>query len=114
MATKDSLLTYQDADLAGIAAIYGDRLEKLELQEKFAVLGEISKWGEHCAGLPESDWSSLGEFFSEHGEVYEDWDAFALLKHADIDWVDPKFAMPFVIAIAHQIAEEIYLPGEAE
>ena len=51
---------------------------------------------------------------AEHGETSEDYDAHGLLTHADCDWIDPKFAMPLVVAIAHQIAEGIYLPEDAE
>ena len=58
MASKDSLLTYQNGDLANIAELFGDRLQSLCLIE--------------------------------------------------------KFAMPLTVAIAHQIAEGIYLPEDAE
>jgi hypothetical protein len=114
MATKDSLLTYQDGNLAKIAAIYGDRLQSLCLVEKFAILTDIGAWGDQCCGLEETDWSSFGEFMTEHGETSEDYDAHGLLTHPDCDWIDPKFAMPLVAAIAHQIAEGIYLPEDAE
>ena len=114
MTSKNSLLTYHDGRLANIAAIYGDYLESLCLIEKFAILTDIAAWGDQCCVCNEDDWSSFGEFMAEHGETSEDYDAHGLLTHADCDWIDPKFAMPLVVAIAHQIAEGIYLPEDAE
>jgi hypothetical protein len=114
MTTKDSSLTYQDGNLKPIADIYGDRLESLCQIEKFAILVDIASWGDHCCGYAEEDWLSFGEFMPIHGTTSEAYDAYDLLTNPACDWANPAYAMPLVIAIAHQIAEGIYLPEDAE
>lgn len=114
-ATKDSLLTYQDGNLAPIAAKYGDYLESLCLIEKFAILADIGAWGDQCCGYEEDAWDSFGEFMaSECSTTPEEYDAYRLLTNPACDWTNPVHAMPLVVAIAHQIAEGIYLPEDAE
>ncbi len=113
-ATQNSLLTYQDGNLAPIAEIYGYYLEKLCLVEKFAILADIAAWGDQCCGYEEEAWGSFGEFMANHGTTSEDYDAYGLLTNPACDWTNPVHAMPLTIAIGHQIAEGIYLPEDAE
>ena len=114
MPSDNSSLTYHDGNLANIADLYGDNLESLCLVEKYAILKDIANWGDQCCEFQEPDWSSFGEFVGAWGDTPKEYDAHGLLTHPDCNWTDPAYAMPLVAAIAHQIAEGIYLPEDAE
>ena len=114
MASKNSSLTYQDSKLAEIAELFGDQLESLCLIEKYAILKDIANWGDQCCTYDREDWSSFGEYMGAWGDTSKDYDAYELLRHRDCNWADPISAMPLTVAIAHQIAEGIYLPEDAE
>ncbi len=110
-ATQNSLLTYQDGNLAPLAEIYGYYLEKLCLVEKFAILADIAAWGDQCCGSYEDAWTSFGEYMASGcSTTSEDYDAYRLLTNPACDWTNPVHAMPLVLAVCHQIAEGIYLP----
>ena len=114
MASTNSFITLQDDRLTAVAAIYGDCLESLCLVEKYAILADIAAWGDQCCSYNEEDWSTFGQFVGAWGSTSKDYDAYGLLTHPECDWTDPVYAMPLVVAIAHQIAEGIYLPEDAE
>ncbi|KAM3113042.1 hypothetical protein [Phormidesmis sp. 146-33] len=113
MVTKNSLLTYQDGHLKEIASLWGDRLERLTLVEKFWILRSIAEWGESCHGLEEADWYNFHGFIEDHSDLPES-DALDLMLDRACNWTSPVFAMPLVIAIANQIAEGIYQAEEEE
>ena len=114
MSNNNSSLTYHDGNLSNIAELFGDRLQSLCLVEKYAILRDVANWGDQCCGYDKEEWSSFGEFVGAWGDTPKDFDAYSLLTHPDCNWTDPVYAMPLVTAIAHQIAEGIYLPEDAE
>jgi hypothetical protein len=99
MVTKNSLLTYQDGALAPLAREYGDYLESLDLATKCQLIASIGEWCADCANEQPEDWCEFREFLPHH-----------LMDRLNLSFSDPDRIMPLLIALGHQIQEEIYAP----
>ena len=99
MPTQHSVLTYQDGALAPLAAQYGDRLEALDLATKSQIIASIGEWCADCANEQPEDWCEFREFLPPD-----------LMDRLNMSFTDPDRIMPLLIALAHQIQEEVYAP----
>lgn len=99
MTTQHSLLTYQDGALAPLAIKYGDRLESLTLHQKSQLIASIGEWCADCALEEPCNWCEFSEFLAPE-----------LMEKFEFNFKDPDRIMPLLIAISHQIQEEVYAP----
>jgi hypothetical protein len=99
MPTQHSQLTYQDGALAPLAAQYGDRLESLDLATKCQLVASIGEWCADCANEDPENWCEFREFLPPH-----------LMDRLNISFTNPDRILGMLIAIAHQLQEEVYSP----